>query len=148
MRRLSRSIAVRAILIGFLIAVGSLAAWGSDKKSNERTYAASFERVWTICVRTASENWKVTDSDEASGVLKFRQGVSFKTNSWGVHVLVTVVRVDERHTKVALASEKLDPLELSWAGRNIRKRFFKALDTSLGVPPETAPSATPSSNDN
>jgi hypothetical protein len=122
-------------LLGILFAVPSVTVWGSDGKTNERIYDAPFEKVWTACVRTANENWKVTHADETGGVLKFRQGVSLKTNSWGVHVLVTVVRLDESHTKVTLVSEKIDPLELSWAGRNIRKRFFAALEDSLGVTP-------------
>jgi hypothetical protein len=108
-----------------------LPVWASDGKPNERMYNAPFEKVWTVCVQTANEKWKVTHTDQANGILKFRQGTSFKTNSWGMNVRVTVGKVDESHTKVTLTSEKIDPLELSWAGRDIAKRFFAALDNSV-----------------
>jgi len=108
-----------------------LAVWASDGKPNERIYNAPLEKVWTVRVQTTNEKWKVTHTDQANGILKFRQGISFKTNSWGMNVRVTVGRVDESYTKVTLTSEKIDPLELSWAGKDIAKRFFAALDNSL-----------------
>jgi hypothetical protein len=108
-----------------------LAVWASDGKPIERIYNVPLEKVWVVCVQTANEKWKVTHTDQANGVLKFRQGISFKTNSWGLNVRVTVGRVDESHTKVTLTSEIIDPLELSWGGRGIAKRFFAALDDSF-----------------
>jgi hypothetical protein len=47
-----------------------------------------------------------------------------------MNVRVTVARVDESYTKVALNPKKIDPLELSWA-RNIAKKFFAPLDSSF-----------------
>lgn len=126
-----RAFSACAILLGCALLLLPLACWGSDGKPNERIYNAPFEKVWQICIQTANQNWKVTHTDQSQGILKFRQGMSLKTNSWGMHVRVTVSRVDESHTKVILNSEKIDPLELSWAGRDIRKRFFAVLDNSF-----------------
>jgi hypothetical protein len=119
-----------AVLLFDALLLWPSAVWAGSEP-NERIYNAPFEKVWMVCVQTANDNWKVTYTDQVKGLLKFRQGVSFKTNSWGMNVRVTVARVDETHTKVTLTSEKIDPLELSWAGRDIAKRFFAALDNSF-----------------
>jgi hypothetical protein len=109
-------------------------AWASDDPT-ERIYDAQFEKVWTVCVQTANERWKVTHTDQADGKLEFRQGVSFKTNSWGMNVHVAVSKVEESHTKVTLTFEKIDPLELSWAAKDIAKKFFAALNNSFPASP-------------
>jgi hypothetical protein len=103
----------------------------SAGRSNERVYNAPMTEVWTTCLKTANKHWKVIYANEANGMLEFRQGVSLRTNSWGVYVRVTVVKVDESRTKVALTSDKIDPLELSWARKDIAKKFFASLDTSF-----------------
>jgi hypothetical protein len=120
-----------AVLLSSALLLWPLEVWAFDGKPNERTYNAPFEKVWTVCVQTANEKWKVTHTDQANGILTFRQGMSFKTNTWGMNVRVTIGRVDESHTKVMLTSEKIDPLELSWAARDIAKRFFATLDNSF-----------------
>ena len=137
-----------AVLLCSALLLWPLAVWPSDSKPNERIYNAPFEEVWTVCVQTANEKWKVTHTDKANGILKFRQGISFKTNSWGMNARVTVGRVDESHTKVMLAPEKIDPLELSWAARDIAKKFFAALDNSfVASSVKTADSTTTASGD-
>ena len=120
-----------ALLCGGLI-LWPLAVRASHAKNNERTYEAPFDKVWTVCVETATKEWTVTYSDQASGILKFHQGTSFKTNSlWGVNIRITVGRLDDRHTKVTLTSEKINPVELSWSGRDIAKKLFAVLDRSF-----------------
>jgi hypothetical protein len=120
-----------SLLLGFSLNAQTSNAQTPIGRSNERIYNAPFEEVWTVCVQTANKHWKVTDTDRANGILEFRQGVSFKTNSWGMNVRVTVARVDESHTKVALNPKKIDPLELSWARKDIAKKFFAPLDSSF-----------------
>lgn len=115
-----------SLLFGFSSNAQTPTGW-----SNERIYNAPFEEVWAVCVQTATKHWKITHTDQANGFLEFRQGVSFKTNSWGLNVRVSLDRVDESHTKVALSSKKIDPLELSWARKDIAKRFFAPLDSSF-----------------
>jgi hypothetical protein len=111
---------VYAVLLVCALLLSPLVAWASDDPT-ERIYDAPFEKVWTVCVQTANERWKVTHTDQANGKLEFRQGVSFKTNSWGMNVHVAVTKVDESQTKVSLTFEKIDPLELSWAAKDIAR---------------------------
>ena len=144
-----RTFFICAVLLGGALLLGlSSNAQTSNGRSNERMYNTPFEKVWTVCVQTADKKWKVTQTDQANGILKFRQGVSFKTNSWGMNVRVTVDKVDESHTKVALTSEKIDRLELSWAGKDIAKRFFAALDNSFVTSSVKTADSTPTRSGN
>lgn len=136
-----------------VLACGALLLWpfaalASGGKPNERFYNAPFGEVWPVCVKTANEHWKVTHTDEANGILKFRQRTSFRTNTWGMIVSVTVVKADESHTTVTLTFEKFDPLELSWARRDIEKRFFAALDNSFVASPLKTGSSTTTGSGN
>ena len=141
----NRVFSISAGLVCGAILLAPLTVWASSKP-NGRIYNAPFEKVWTVCVQTANQNWKITRTDHANGTLRFRQGVSFKTNSWGMRVRVVVHSVDEGHTKVTLTSEKDDPLELSWAGRDIAKRFFAALDNSFVASPAKTGNSTPTAS--
>src|SRR5262249_35120437 len=64
-----------------------------DKKAKERTYAASFEVVWTACVQAANENFVIEHSDKDSGILNFHSGMSLTSN--GFRVGVTVSKLDD-----------------------------------------------------
>jgi hypothetical protein len=107
-----------------------------DNKNRERVYDAPFEKVWNACVQAASEKYVITHSEKASGVLSFKQGMSWKTNSYGMDVGVTVIAVSDTQTKVMLNPQK-QKSQLSWAGSDITKKYFEALDKNLKstVPP-------------
>jgi hypothetical protein len=109
-----------------------------DNKNRERVYDAPFEKVWSACIQAASEKYVITHSEKASGVLSFKQGMSWKTNSYGMDVGVTVVAVSDTQTKVTLNPQK-QKSQLSWAGSDITKKFFEAVDKNLksNVPPPT-----------
>ena len=120
------------------IAVTSTAA---EKNDRERVYNAPFDKVWNACVQAANEKYTITHSEKASGVLSFKQGVSWKTNSYGMDVGVTVVALSDTQTKVILNPQKQQS-QLSWAGGNITKTFFGAVDKILNEspsPPSPAP---------
>jgi hypothetical protein len=99
-------------------------------KDRERVYDAPFDRVWTACVQSASEKYTVTFSNKPDGVISFEQGMSWKTNSWGMKVGVTVVPLGETKTKVILNPQKKQS-QLSWAGGDITKKFFAAVEKAL-----------------
>jgi hypothetical protein len=103
-----------------------------DNKNRERVYDAPFEKVWSACVQAASEKYVITHSEKASGVLSFKQGMSWKTNSYGMDVGVTVVAVSDTQTKVTLNPQK-QKSQLSWAGSDITKKFFEAVDKNLSA---------------
>jgi hypothetical protein len=101
-----------------------------DNQDRERVYDAPFEKVWNACVQAANETYTITHSEKASGVLSFKQGVSLRTNSYGMDVGVTVVVVSDARTKVTINPQK-QRSQLSWAGSDITKRFFEAVDKKL-----------------
>lgn len=101
-----------------------------DKKDRERVYDAPFDKVWTACVRAANEKYTITFSNKADGVISFEQGMSWKTNSWGMKVGVTVVALGETQTKVTINPQKKQS-QASWAGGDISRKFFAAVENAL-----------------
>jgi hypothetical protein len=113
------------------------AGTAQNNRNRERVYDAPFEKVWTACVQAASEKYVITNSEKASGVLSFKQGMSWKTNSYGMDVGVTIVAVSDTQTKVTLNPQK-QKSQISWAGSDITKKFFEEVDKNLK---STAPPA-------
>jgi hypothetical protein len=122
-----RTVWATAIML-CIVTVGT----AQDNKNRERVYDAPFEKVWSACVQAASEKYVITHSEKASGVLSFKQGMSWKTNSYGMDVGVTVVAVSDTQTKVTLNPQK-QKSQLSWAGSDITKKFFEAVDKNLSA---------------
>ena len=110
-----------------VVAVGT----AKDNVDRERVYDAPFEKVWNACVQAAQKKYTITHSDRASGVLSFKQGLSLRTNSYGMNVDVTVVAVNDTQTKVTLNPHKKVKTQLTWAGGDITKKFFAAVDKIL-----------------
>jgi hypothetical protein len=121
-----RRIVWTAAILQCIVAVGI----AKDNKDRERAYDAPFEKVWNACVQAANEKYTITHSEKASGVLSFKQGMSWKTNSYGMDVGVTVVAVSDTQTKVTINPQK-QKSQLSWAGSDITKKFFEAVDKNL-----------------
>jgi hypothetical protein len=104
--------------------------FAKDNKDRERTYDVPFDKVWTACVRTANEKYTITFSNKADGVISFEEGMSWRTNSWGMRVGVTVVAITDTQTKVMINPQKKQS-QASWAGRDITKKFFAAVDQAV-----------------
>jgi hypothetical protein len=115
--------------MAIMVCAAALTA-AQDSKGRERVYDAPFEKVWNACVQSASEKYVITHSEKASGVLSFKQGMSWATNSYGMDVGVTVIAVGDTQTKVILNPQK-QKSQLSWAGSDITKKFFDAVDKKL-----------------
>ncbi len=132
------SVARRIVWAMAIILCIVMVGTAQDNKNRERVYDAPFEKVWSACIQAASEKYVITHSEKASGVLSFKQGMSWKTNSYGMDVGVTVVAVSDTQTKVTLNPQK-QKSQLSWAGSDITKKFFEAVDKNLksNVPPPT-----------
>jgi hypothetical protein len=115
-----------------LFAVGALLCssimFGAN--SNEHTYNAPFDKVWTACVQAASENFVVTHSEKESGILSFKQGVSLMSNSYGTDVGVSVIKVSDTQTEVIVHPQK-EKFQLASNLGHISKVYFKALDEKL-----------------
>lgn len=93
-------------------------------------YDVPFDEVWTACVQAASEKYTVTHSDKTSGVLTFQQGMSWKTNSYGMNIGVTVIQVNENRTEVVLNPQKIKSRS-SWADGDITKKYFAVVGKAL-----------------
>jgi hypothetical protein len=123
-RTAGRSVWTTAIIL--CIAAAGVA---KDNKDRERVYDAPFDKVWNACVQAANENYTITHSEKASGVLSFKQGMSWRTNSWGMDIGVTLVAVSDTQTKVTIPQKQKS--QVSWAGSAITKKFFGAVDEKL-----------------
>ena len=125
-----------ALLLAVLLCSVAANAAKTDK-DHERVYQAPFNTVWNACVQAANEKYTITYSEKASGALSFKQGMSWKTNSYGMNVGVTVVSVSDSQTKVMINPQK-QKSQLSWAGKSIEKNFFGTVDKILNenAPPQ------------
>jgi hypothetical protein len=83
------------------------------------------------CIRAASEKFAVTHSDKASGILTFEQGMSWRTNSWGMKVGVTVLPIAESQMKVVVHPQAIRSQILSNADSKVTATFFEAVDRIL-----------------
>jgi uncharacterized membrane-anchored protein len=119
-----------AWIAALLLCTAVLSAAKGKKGDHERIYNAPFNTVWNACVQAANEKYTITYSEKASGALSFKQGMSWKTNSYGMNVGVTVVALSDTQTKVIINPQKKRS-QLSWAGSDITKTFFKAVDNNL-----------------
>ena len=93
-------------------------------------YDAPFDKVWTACVQAANEKYTITFSNKADGVISFEQGLSWRTNSWGMRVGVTVIALSDTQTKVVINPQKKWS-QVSWAGSDITKKFFATVAKAL-----------------
>jgi hypothetical protein len=124
-----RNLQQRVAWITALILCITVVSSAGDKNDRERVYNAPFDKVWNAACRL-NEKYTITHSEKASGVLSFKQGMSWKTNSYGMDVGVTVVAVRDIQTKVILNAQK-QKSQLSWAGGDITQKFFEAVDKNL-----------------
>ena len=101
-----------------------------NSKNRERVYDAPFDKVWAACVQMANQKYTVTFTNKADGVISFEQGISWKTNSWGMKVGVAVVAISDTQTKVTINPQKKQA-QVSWVGSDITKKFFAGVDKAL-----------------
>ena len=120
----------KTVLVAIMTCMIGVGTAKDNSKDRERVYDAPFDKVWAACVQAASEKYTVTHSDKGSGVLTFHQGLSWRTNSYGMNVGVTVISVTESETKVILNPQK-EKSQISSAGSSITKKFFETVDKAL-----------------
>ncbi|HWX39596.1 MAG TPA: hypothetical protein VN345_00475 [Blastocatellia bacterium] len=106
-------------------------------KGKERVYNAGFDVVWPACVRAANENFVLEHTEKESGVLSFHTGMSLTSN--GFFVGVSVIKLDETHTKVVLNPQKKRQLVAWGAGGRIADKYFKGVEKNLAESPEDKP---------
>jgi hypothetical protein len=118
---------MKRTITGALLLFGSLAA---NAANPGRTYDAPFDKVWIACVQAASEKYVVTHSEKESGILSFEQGPSWKSNSWGTDVGVSVIKISDTQTEVIVHPQKKQAQLFANLG-SISKTFFKAVEEKL-----------------
>ncbi len=115
----------RILLVTVAVLSGAVAAIANTHLT-ERVYDASFDRVWAACVQVANENYTIKFSEKDSGALTFKQNMSWKTNSAGKDVALTVTAISSAQTKVVMHPRK------EWAARgDVNKEFLDAVETKL-----------------
>lgn len=120
---MKRKFAVALLLFSSLVA--------SAASDRDRTFDAPYDKVWIACVQAASQKYTIIHTDKESGILSFTQGKSFTTNSNGMNVGVTVIKVNDNQTEVIINPQKKE-FQISWAGGTITKTFFKLVEEKLG----------------
>ena len=105
-------------------------------KTVSKTFSASYDDVWRACVRAASEDFKIENSDKETGTLKFR--VRYVLNRFAVHV-----RLDRatNGVKVTAWHEFKKGVIGKDAGKNAVNRFLSEVESALSKPSNALPSS-------
>jgi hypothetical protein len=114
-----------ALLIFLSLHLAPLLA--GDSKS--RTFQEPIEKTWAACVRAAGEKFTLIHTEKESWILTFSTGISFTSN--GFTCSVTLVKVDDKTTRVKLNTQKNKQLFAWGAGGRISEKFFKAVEECL-----------------
>jgi hypothetical protein len=89
--------------ISSLILLVALTAHAAS--TQEHTYEAAYDRVWTACVQVASQKYAVTSSDKASGILTMQTGQFWFRPSTDTQLGVTLIRVGDTETRVIVHAQ-------------------------------------------